>query len=375
MDKRSNQSSSLYEYLDWRGDIGFDVLPLCEVDSLILSIISYIDFSGAVDEEFPDKKPPVMLSVTKKYLRLQQGSIKSPGLIIPRETVTLLVRASKTARFGLIRPFCYVNRICDEEQKQFCAVSFMLPDGSTFVTFRGTDDTLVGWKENFNMSFMHPVPSQSEALAYLEKIASLTSGKLYVGGHSKGGNLAVFASVKASDATKDRIAAVYNHDGPGFDVEFIGGEDYKVIRDRIHTLVPQSSVIGMLLEHEERYKVIKSNSTGLLQHNGFTWEVMGGSFVRLDSIDEESKNIDRSMKEWVAELSYEERAQFVDAMYEALVSTNAKTLSELGADKFKLIKAWGSLDGTTRANLVKCVNLILGKKNSRQVKSPEPEGE
>ena len=370
-EKTSGKNPSIYEYLNWRGDLTFDTVPLGEVDNLIFSAISYVDLSDVVSEDLAPQRPPVLLSVTKNYLHTQPKIVQRMGLIIPRQIVTLLVRAAKTPRFGLCRPFGYVNRICDEEQKQFCAVSFRLPTGDIFVSFRGTDDTIVGWKENFNMSFMHPVPAQTEALFYLESVASKTSGNIYVGGHSKGGNLAVFAAVKASRATRERIIAVYNNDGPGFDRKFIEGEDYKQMSSRIHTLVPQTSVIGMLLEHEENYTVVKSNSTGLLQHNGLSWEIMGGSFVHLDEVDEESKSIDRSLKAWLEELSAEERAQFVDSLYEAIVSTNAKTLTELSADKAKLLKAWNSMDATSRANLIKCVNLVFRNKNQKQKKTME----
>ena len=369
-DKNSDRAGGLFDYLNWRGDISFELLAPCEVDNLIFSIISYVDFSGAVEEELnPEKKPPVLLNATKSFLRGQSGILQDLGLMIPRQTVTLLVRASKTARFGLCRPFCYVNRICDEEQKQFSAISFMLPSGDTFVTFRGTDDTIIGWKENFNMTFMHPVPAQTEALLYLEDIARATTGKLYVGGHSKGGNLAVYASVKASEATRERIAAVYNNDGPGFDREFIESEDYIEMSQRIHTLVPQSSVVGMLLEHEERYTVVKSTSTGLMQHNGLTWAVMGGKFIHLDAIDDSSKLLDSSLKEWLAGLEKSEREDFVDKLYEAATSTNAKTLSELSTDKRKLIKAWNAIDNDARSQLLKCINLVLGKKNPKQPKT------
>lgn len=372
-EKNSGKQPSIYEYLNWRGDLTFESVPLGEVDNLIFSAISYVDFSGVVTEELDPVRPPVLLSVTKNYLRTQGDVVQKMGLIIPRQIVTLMVRAAKTPRFGLCRPFGYVSRICDEEQKQFSAVSFRLPTGDIFVSFRGTDDTLVGWKENFNMSFMHPVPAQTEALSYLESVAAKTDGNIYVGGHSKGGNLAVFAAVKASRATKERIVAVYNNDGPGFDKSFIEGDDYIQMRPRIHTLVPQTSVVGMLLEHEENYTVVKSNSTGLLQHNGLSWEVMGGSFVHLDEVDEESRSIDRSLKEWLEGLSAEERAQFVDNLYEALRSTNAKTLSELSADKSKLVKAWGSMDSLSRSNLMKCINLIFRKKNQRIKKTDETE--
>ena len=179
-DKSQLQTSALFDYLSWRGDLSFEAVPLCEVDSLILSILSYIDFTGFVSEEpTAEKKPPVLLTVTKDFLRAQNGAIPNMGLIIPKETVTLLARAAKTPRFGLTRPFCYVNKICDEEQKQFSAISFALGEKDTFVAFRGTDDTLVGWKENFNMSFMHPVPAQREAVEYLEAKAQQSPGCFY----------------------------------------------------------------------------------------------------------------------------------------------------------------------------------------------------
>ena len=362
-DKSQLQTSALFDYLSWRGDLSFEAVPLCEVDSLILSILAYIDFTNFVREEpATEKKPPVLLTVTKDFLRAQNGAIPNMGLIIPKETVTLLARAAKTPRFGLTRPFCYVNKICDEEQKQFSAISFSLGDRDTFIAFRGTDDTLVGWKENFNMSFMHPVPAQREAVEYLESIAARTEGKIYLGGHSKGGNLAVYAATKASESTRERIVAVYNNDGPGFDAEFIHGEDYKTIKDRIYTLVPQSSVVGMLLEHEESYTVVKSRLSGLLQHNGFSWEVMGGSFIRLDSISEESKLIDGSLHEWLEQMSVEEREAVVDSLYEALSAQGAKTLSDLGADKKKIVKAWSAMDNEARNQVRKCVNIIFGKK-------------
>ena len=375
MAQNANQSSGLFDYLNWRGDLSFESVPVGEVDSLIFSGLSYIDFSDSVGEDLGEKKPAVLLNATRSYLKAQSGIIKSMGLIIPREIITLLVRTSKTARFGLTRPFCHVNRVCDQEEIQFSATSFMLPGGDTFVAFRGTDDTLVGWKENFNMSFMQPVPAQTEALKYLERIASLTEGRLYVGGHSKGGNLAVYASVKASESVKARISAVYNHDGPGFDRDFIESADYDEMRDRIFTLVPQTSVVGMMLEHEERYTVVKSSSTGLLQHNPLSWAVMGGGFIKLDSIDEESRLIDSSLKAWLAEISPEERERFVDELYEALVSTNAKTLSDLNADKIKIVKAWNAMDNELRSVLMRSLNIIVGKKNIKQQKITENEEE
>jgi hypothetical protein len=213
---------------------------------------------------------------------------------------------------------------------------------------------------------MQPVPAQREAKDYLEYIAEHTNGNIYVGGHSKGGNLAVYAAVKASKATKSRISAVYNNDGPGFDSDFISGEDYKEIKDRIFTYVPQSSVVGMLLEHEESYTVVKSRQTGIMQHNGLSWEAMGNSFVKLDSVSEDSKVIDTSMKEWLATMTPAERESVVDALYEALSATNAKTLSDLGADKIKIVRAWNAMDNDARNQVRRCINIIFGKKKQQR---------
>ena len=370
--KKILPEATLYDYLDWRGDLSFAAVPLTEVDNLIFSLIAYIDFSEVVSEERKkDQKPDVLLEVTKGYLKKHPGIYKSPGVMIPKDIITLLARASKTQRFGAVRPFCYIQKTSDKEQLQFSAISFLLPGGDVFVAFRGTDDSLVGWKENFNMSFMHPVPAQREALAYLEMVAALTKGKIFVGGHSKGGNLAVYSAAKSSEAVKSRIADIYNNDGPGFDKAFITGKDYISVRERIHTLVPQSSVVGMLLEHEEQFTVVKSVKEGLLQHNGFTWALMGSSFIHLDDVDTKSRRIDAKLKDWLSRLSIGQREKFIDAIYQALSATSAKTLSELNADKLKLVKAWNAMDEETRIQLKRCLILIIGRKDVKELKATE----
>jgi len=300
----------------------------------------------------------------RKFVRRYRDNGKAPiGLMIPKETVVLLARAAKTKRFGEVSLSRYVNHICDGEQKQFSAVTFTWKNRekteTAFVAFRGTDDTIIGWKENFNMSFMQPVPSQLEAVSYLEEVSRSFFGNMYVGGHSKGGNLAVFASVKCAPHIKKRIIKTYNMDGPGFDEDFISGADYADMRDRIHTVVPQSSVVGMLLEHEENYEVVKSDQVGLLQHNGFSWEVMGGSFIHLDSITGESRIIDETLKRWIAEMSPEERKAAIDSIYDSLTNTNAKTLSDLNADKRKLVKAWSAMNNESRTFVKRCIGLIF----------------
>ncbi len=373
--KTEKNSGTLYDYLFWRGDITFEEMPPNEVDALLFSMLGYIDFESAVPQGFLGEKTPVLLTATKKYLRAQEGKkAKSIGLIIPKEVNTLLVKAAKTSRFGLTRPFCYVNRVSDEEESQFCAVSYLFPNGDVFICYRGTDDTLVGWKESLKMSFMHPIPAQIEAEHYLEQIADMTQGRIYLSGHSKGGNLAIYASVKTREDIKARISGVYNYDGPGFNSEFVSSEEYQMMSEKIKTIVPQSSIIGMLLEHTEPRVVVKSTLTGLYQHNGLSWCVVGGKLVHLEDTDEESQNIDRSLKEWLYSQTPEERAIFLDSFFEALGSTNAKTLTDLNADKLKLVRAWGSMSPDARAHLMSCFNTLIGKK-PKQIKEAEQKAE
>ena len=349
---------TLFDYLDWRGDLRFSEVALCEVDSLILSIISYVNFSGIVPEVWEDGSV-TFLEAMRRYIKLNGKRSRPLGRFVPPETVAIAVRAAKTRRYAGIRLSHYVCDNDDSEQKQFAAVTFRITKDKYFVAYRGTDDTLVGWKENFNMSFMQPVPAQLAALEYYERVNRDIKGSFYLGGHSKGGNLAVYAAVKSSREAKENILDVFSNDGPGFDRDFIEGEDYAAMKERIHTIVPQSSVVGMLLEHEEDYEVIKSNATGLLQHQGHTWEVMGGSFIHLDTVTEESKLIDAGLKEWLGGMTAEERERLVDTVYETLSSTNARTLTELSAEKVKLVKAWGTLDPETRNLIMKCISILI----------------
>ena len=360
---------SLFDYLDWRGDLRFSEVPLGEVDGLILSLLSYIDFDGIVPSDFGET-PVTLLDATRQYLRRHKGENAYLGVIVPPDIVSLAAKASKSRRFGDVRLCGYVNRIDSAEQKQFSAVTALLSDRTAFVAFRGTDDTLVGWKENFNMSFLDTVPAQQDAVAYLETVAEAIPLPFSVGGHSKGGNLAVFAAVRCQPDLKERLITAFGYDGPGFSRGFIDGVDYKSTRPKIRTIVPDSSVVGMLLEHEETYEVIKSNATGLLQHNGFSWEVLGGKFIHLDTVTGESRLIDSALKDWLDGMTPAEREGFVDNIFETLSAAGATTLTELSAEKIKLVKAWGALDPKTRSVLLKCISLLLrpGGKGARKAK-------
>lgn len=364
--------AGILDYIDWRGDLTFRSDPLNEVDNEILSQLCFIDFEGivpaAIIRSGAKDNGVTLRSAAKQYLRRHRGEQAYIGAIVPSAIVTLLARAAKSHRFGNIHLYGYINHINDEQQTQFSATTFLLDDGTVFVAYRGTDDTIVGWKENFNMSFISPVPAQIEAVSYLESVASSLEGPIITGGHSKGGNLSVYSAVKCSPEVKERIKTAYSNDGPGFSSDFITSLDFENMRGKLRTIVPQSSVVGMLLEHEETYEVVKSTQNGLMQHDGFSWEVMGKSFVHLDTVTNESRLIDTTLKKWLNDMDTEQREAFVDSMFEALEATNAKTLTDLNSDKFKLVKAWSGLDIETRNIVKKSLRLLL-KEGAKTIKS------
>ncbi len=349
--------ANMMDYIDWRGDLDFSEVPICEVDTLILSQIAYVDFENIVSASF--NKPILLSTAVKSYLRRHRGEPAYVGAIIPKEIIALMSKAAYSERFSRIRVCGYVNIVSDDREMQFSALTFLLDEGTAFVAYRGTDDTIIGWKENFNMSFMHPVPAQLEAVEYLESVAAVRHERFYIGGHSKGGNLAVYALTKCSEATKERVVMAYNHDGPGFSEGFTASPDYEAVRSRVRTILPQTSVVGMLLEHEENYEVIRSAQNGIFQHDSFSWEVMGGSFIHLDSITKESKFIDETVKQWLSEMSSEERERFVEDLYSAMTATNAKTLTDLNSDKKSLARIWSGLDADTRATAMRYIKLIF----------------
>ncbi len=349
---------NLFDYLDWRGDLGFDASPFNEVDSLILSQISYVDLEGIVPSE-PSAVPIPIMDAVRAYLKAHKGEVPYLGRILPSETLSLMVRAAKSRRFGALCLVGYVNRIDTESESQFSAVTFLSPKGKCFAAFRGTDDTLIGWKENFNMSFLQPVPAQLEAVTYLETMADSRDGDFSLCGHSKGGNLAVYAAVKCRPEYKARITEVFNNDGPGFHLDFVDSPEYENMRGKIRTLVPESSVVGMLLEHEEDYEVVRSDAQGILQHNAFSWEVLGNRFIHLDSVSEESRQIDTALKDWMQSMEPEERERFVDSFYETIVATGATTLTELTIERVKLVKIWSTIDATSRSYIMKLISLMV----------------
>ena len=306
--------ADMFDYLQWRGDLSFRQSEVNEVDALVFSGLSYVRYSSG-PEAF-DEGPVTLREAAEAFF-------SRPGCeeqVRVHKDLELLRAAAETARFGDTRIWMYRDLFIPEQETQFAAMTFLLDDGRAFLAFRGTDHTLVGWKEDFNMTFQQTIPAQRLAVQYAREVALAHSGELYLGGHSKGGNLAVFAAARSSPMIQRQILGVYNNDGPGFTGYLMGDPGYLAMVPRIRTCIPQSSVIGMLLEHEEPYTVIRSKTVGLLQHDLYSWEVQGRAFLPVREITDSSLFIDATIKSWFGDMTNGERNQLVDVMF-ALLGT------------------------------------------------------
>ena len=314
--------SDIRDYIRWRGDLSFRQDPFHPVDALVCSALSYIQFETVFSQE---DRMTTLRELGAKFLSQEdcEGKVRS------KNDPELLELAMESTRFGDCRIGDLQCLFMKEQDTQFFAMTLLPDDGSAVIVFRGTDSTVVGWKEDFNMSFQQTVPSQLLAVDFVRDTSFAHSGPIRICGHSKGGNMAVFAAARSAPGLQQRILDVYNHDGPGFSDYLMGDPGYRAIVPVIHTFVPQSSVIGMLMDHEEPYTIIKSRQIGLMQHDVYNWEVKGPSFVPMEEITADSRFLNETIRKWYASMDNGQRNQVVDAVFGMLEQGNVEDASEI----------------------------------------------
>ncbi len=310
--------SNMMDYLAWRGDVSMAYSPFNAVDSLILATISYLDYPQEAT-----------------LIRDLPGVCPAPDeetITFFKEARALLCAAAMTERFAGIAVHHFASVLDGDRSIQFAAMTCDLPDGTHAIVFRGTDNSIVGWREDFNMAFESPVPAQTAAVRYLNEMAPLLTGELLLCGHSKGGNLAVYAASHAAPEVQARIRTVDSFDGPGLDDATAAGEGYAAIARRIRSFVPSQSVVGLLMTYHPEYTVVKSNAVSLLQHDTFTWQVLGTDLVRVTELDVSSQLVDQTVHAWLSRVSPEERRSFVTTVFDLLEASGATTMKDLLRD-------------------------------------------
>ncbi len=363
--------ADILDYIAWRGDLSFDERPFNEVDALILCQVTYLDFSGIVPPSFNARGIKLRDASARFRMAGDYADRADISGVINPLTLDLLQAAGESRRFGELCVSGFENRVDAEKEEQFAAMVYTFPGKKGFVAqndvniviFRGTDDTLVGWKEDFNLGFMSTVPSQHDALDYLTRAASFFKGGFIIGGHSKGGNLSLYASVNSEQAVRKRILAIYNNDGPGFDKTFFDKAEYKELAGREHTFVPELSVVGMLFSHADSYRTVECDQRGMMQHDPFSWHVKAQNFAELDDVNGESHFIEQTVNQWISALSNTQKKQFVETIFFILKKSEALEGNGISPGKaesaFKMLKAAGSLDPETRDAVLKTLQALF----------------
>ena len=291
-------------------------LPFNEVDSLILSCLAYLRLPLA----FEDRVALKDLYKAENFDAMFHNVYSAP------RSQALFTALCASPRYRDIQVSRYIQDSSEVQEKQFSAVCFQLDDDLAYVAFRGTDATLVGWKEDFNMAFSFPVPSQLEAARYLTDALPALQGTVLVGGHSKGGNLAVFAATRQTGIS--RIQTVYSHDGPSFPQTAFSSQPFQALLPKIKKTVPQSSIIGMILEAQEAYTIVKSNRFSVWQHDPYSWLVEGERFVTLSHQTPGALYMNTAINAWLTHISRQERERFFTTLYALLASDHAKTSAQ-----------------------------------------------
>ena len=326
---------NIMDYISWRGDLSFEQSQFNEVDNLILACFSYVNLDGipAVTKQ----KGIGLKKLTEEFMKLHTMKELEADKSFIRLAPFMMMEMAKSVRFGKCVVRNYVNDIVTEAEQQFAAMEIVLEDGTSYVSFRGTDDTIIGWKEDFNLS-TGVVPAQKRAIEYLQKISEHTDGMLRVGGHSKGGNLAIYGSVMCKSA-HEKILEIYSNDGPGFSREFQELPETKEMMPKIIRIIPEYSIIGTLLEHEKEPVIVASSSKGLLQHDGFSWEVQGPALVRRDSLNKTALRFIEILHKWIDGMDMEQKRLLIEDFFATLQASGYENLSEVQSGGLKSLAA------------------------------------
>lgn len=319
---------NMISFVRKHGQKSFESFPFCEIDSLILCQISYYNFYYTPLREGNGEKTlaECLRGDNVKLLR---------GLMTIRNDRKLIKAVLQSKRYAQIGVCSYEEKLDAASCRQFAAITFDLGKDGYYIAFRGTDNSVTGWKEDMYLSFRQEIPSQQDAVRYLLEQMRRRKGSFRLGGHSKGGNLAIYAAMQLSAKELSRVRGIHSYDGPGLYEGLYRTAAYRRVRPLIHKTIPQSSVFGLLWEKDRRYRIVKSCAAALVQHDPYTWLVFYNGFVPAGSLSRFARYMNRTLNTWLDTLDMWQRRQLVDAVFDSISCTGIHMFLDLTEDRNK----------------------------------------
>ena len=353
--------ANILDYLDWRGDVPFRLDPFNEADNLVMSVFAYTRLDDILTGEgFLSGMGIRELCDAYFAAHPEKGNGEKGTALHPVEQLLKKLAVSERYRDLVLSDF--VNIVSKDQAEQMSAVTCQVGDGTVYVAFRGTDNSLIGWKEDFLLAYTSQTSGQKHAAEYLSKVGLHSNLPLRVGGHSKGGNLAVYAAAFCSEEVRTKIVEVYSNDGPGFLKEVVETPEYAAVCPKIRGFIPEETLFGILLENKFPQKIIRSSRKGILQHDAFSWEILRNRFEEAPKVSGGSRYFDKTLTAWIDELTPESRKEFIETVFDVLESPGTETFSEMHQSKLKnyggIVKAVFDLDKERRDSAMKVLGAL-----------------
>ena len=307
----------------------FQEKSVTDIDILVLTEIAYLPFDEIVSSSFEEKAAISLNQLGKEFEIIKEKEHENNPFMITKERIQLLDVVSKSQRYKDIKVFGFMNDIDDELTKQFAAVCYQWEEESRWIIFRGTDESLTGWKEDFMMTYSDLIPAQTDAIEYLRKQAELFAGSLNISGHSKGGNLSLYASAMQEEDIQHRIKQIYCWDAPGVHRSILGTEGYQRVVSKAKRYIPQDSIVGLMLESQVPYHIIESQGSGISQHSALMWNIEEDYFVELTELSRNSQLTDQTFKQWTEVVSDEDLKLFFDTFFELFFEMGVETVNDV----------------------------------------------
>lgn len=351
--------SNIVTYINRYGNLTFDELKYNELDSLILAVISYIDFDGILENNKYEKI--YLKDAAKMFFERYSKKELMDNVYGVTSAIKLFEYIKDEKRYQDMKLYNYSYK--RDSNKQFSALFIDIDDKTTYISFEGTDDLISGWKEDFQMTYVFPVPAQREAIKYINKSVSMLSKRHYIlGGHSKGGNLALVAGMFANPFIKSKILKIISYDGPGLKQRELESKHYKSIESKLELIVPNYSLIGVLLRHKKPFTVISSTKSGPMSHNIMFWETNNNKFVRSE-LSKTSKDYEAIVEKWLNTYSDEERKRLITQLFDVFKRAKIDSLTDIKVTNISLILSLieesKKLDEEAKSMLKTLVNFFL----------------